>query len=691
LVVGAVVHTKALNVTNYMEVSRFRGTLAKDVFVDGKVLEVVYGRSKGGRTKTGMKVAWSWLNTTKVKLLAKASIRAGPAPPLEPIGSHHEGSPVTQASQAGPTSPPLLTPCPAGPHIPPPVVVPASSPAVTTAHGLTWTAGAVMEPVGRSVATQSWSVRALSGEVIHEEGDSIGPGRSRKPYDYFMAMFPLKQMVLMVRLTSTKLEARGMRPTTGGELLKFIGVTVLATRYEFCARADLWATKARNIYLVTPAFGERTGLPRARFDALWSCLTFSAQSEAGGDSEKSRWQLVDDFVSNINEHRSSRVCPSELICVDESMCKWYGQGGNWIRKGLPMYVAIDRKPENGCEIQNAACGRSGIMLRLSVVTSTEHRQETAAGDNDGQPHGTAVIKNLVAPWAGTTRVVCADSYFASVATAQQLLGMGLRFIGVVKTATRGFPMASMSTAPLGARGEHFSYKHTSADGVTDLMAVVWVDRERRYFIASASSTIPGKPYTRLRWRQGDESAARVTLTVPQPQVAETYYCCCSQIDRHNRCRQDDLQLEDKIVTHDWSMRVNLSLLGMCIVDSLLLYSGARGAAAGHNQNEFYEDLAEQLIETLSRRLECGRVGTRGQRKVRSSRCRFATEWASTSRRHASGARGHRLRMGNIERSVRAGFATSLARRGCALGVGTVSVSRCFAVGRGPVDRALIST
>jgi len=126
-------------------------------------------------------------------------------------------------------------------------MAPASAPAVATAHGLKWTAGAVMEPVGGPVATQSWSVRALSGEVIHEEGDSIGPGRSRKPYDCFMAMFPLKQMVLMVRLTSTKLAARGMRPTTGGELLNFIGVTVLATRYEFCARADLWATKSSQI------------------------------------------------------------------------------------------------------------------------------------------------------------------------------------------------------------------------------------------------------------------------------------------------------------------------------------------------------------------------------------------------------------------------------------------------------------
>jgi len=62
-----------------------------------------------------------------------------------------------------------------------------------------------------------------------------------------------------------------------------------------------------------------------------------------------------------------------------------------------MYVAIDRKPENGCEIQNAACGRSGLMLQLSIVTTAEHRQQTATGDDDGLPHGTAVLKKLVAP------------------------------------------------------------------------------------------------------------------------------------------------------------------------------------------------------------------------------------------------------------------------------------------------------
>eukprot|EP00170_Pyropia_yezoensis_P001789 contig_7652_g1793 len=68
------------------------------------------------------------------------------------------------------------------------------------------------------------------------------------------------------------------------------------------------------------------------------------------------------------------------------------------------------------------------------------------------------------------------------------------------------------------------------------------------------------------------------------------------IDRHNRCRQDDLRLEHKLVTYDWSMRVNLSLLGICVVDAWLLYSGARGAAAALAQSQFYEDLAAQLID-----------------------------------------------------------------------------------------------
>ena len=49
------------------------------------------------------------------------------------------------------------------------------------------------------------------------------------------------------------------------------------------------------------------------------------------------------------------------------MIRWYGIGGSWIKRGLLHYVAIARKPESGCGIQNVCCGESGIMLRLQIV------------------------------------------------------------------------------------------------------------------------------------------------------------------------------------------------------------------------------------------------------------------------------------------------------------------------------------
>jgi len=110
------------------------------------------------------------------------------------------------------------------------------------------------------------------------------------------------------------------------------------------------------------------------------------------------------------------------------------------------------------------------MLRLSIVTTAEHRQGAATTDDGDLPHGTIVLKHLVVPWAGTKRIVCADSYFASVTAALQLLGMGLCFIGVVKTATPGYPMGALSVIPVEARGQHVAYTHSTADGVTDWMA-----------------------------------------------------------------------------------------------------------------------------------------------------------------------------------------------------------------------------
>ena len=68
------------------------------------------------------------------------------------------------------------------------------------------------------------------------------------------------------------------------------------------------------------------------------------------------------------------------------------------------------------------------------------------------------------------------------------------------------------------------------------------------------------------------------------------------IDRHNRSRQADLPFETTYGTHDWAMRLNLTLLGMVIVDSWLVYAGARGELRRMKQSEFYEQLSLELVD-----------------------------------------------------------------------------------------------
>ena len=250
--------------------------------------------------------------------------------------------------------------------------------------------------------------------------------------------------------------------------------------------------------------------------------------------ETFRWQLVDDFVSAINQHRKANFEPSGMICVDESMVRWYGLGGSWISVGLPHYVAMDRKPEDGCEIQSACCTGSGIICQIKLCKS-KSECERAAQAQDNEPAndataahttdngkssksaGTSAVLELTRPWHSTNRIVVADSAFASVNTAVQLNKRRLGFIGVVKTATKRFPMEPLQDTVLPSRGQYTGMA-TSVDNAT-LMAYVWSDRDRRYFIATAGSMVQGQLYQRIRWTRSatrKASALPSALSSPSP-------------------------------------------------------------------------------------------------------------------------------------------------------------------------------
>ena len=116
---------------------------------------------------------------------------------------------------------------------------------------------------------------------------------------------------------------------------------------------------------------------------------------------------------------------------------------------LPMYVAIECKTDNGCKIQYYACGISKIIIRLKIVKKcTEEAIYSISEDDNRKLHGTNVLLRLILTWANSDSVVCEDSYFSSVGTIEMLKRISLQFIGLVRTATKRFPMEHLSEIEL---------------------------------------------------------------------------------------------------------------------------------------------------------------------------------------------------------------------------------------------------
>ena len=90
----------------------------------------------------------------------------------------------------------------------------------------------------------------------------------------------------------------------------------------------------------------------------------------------------------------------------------------------------------------------------------------------------------------------------------------------------------------------------------------------------------GRLYTRTRWRQEgsdpNEETDMVELTITQKIKYDFYCSACGQIDGHNRCRQESLDTEKKLVTKDWSKRFNISVFAMNVVDVWFEYQGITG-------------------------------------------------------------------------------------------------------------------
>jgi len=187
--------------------------------------------------------------------------------------------------------------------------------------------------------------------------------------------------------------------------------------------------------------------------------------------------LINNFVANINKYRQRTFVPGGHLEADETVARWYGKGGAFVDAGLPMYLALEHKPDNGGEIQNLADVASGIMLHLKVVKSANEEKAIAAAAADKAGKGTQVLLELTEPWHHSGRLVNANAYFALVEVALAMKEKGLTFIGNVNQRSRRFSMEFLGNTTHPRRGSRVVLASIDEEtGETELVAISWVNR-----------------------------------------------------------------------------------------------------------------------------------------------------------------------------------------------------------------------
>ena len=120
----------------------------------------------------------------------------------------------------------------------------------------------------------------------------------------------------------------------------------------------------------------------------------------------------------------------------------------------------------------------------------------------------------------------------------------MQFIGVVKTATKQFPMVYLSSMELQDRGERCGLISTDENGKPYLLP---------FYVNGLGATLQQEAYCKkdlltferdgigkLMKTRSKQIWRWVKFGVPQPKAAEYYYICCAKIDQCNRNWQDTM-------------------------------------------------------------------------------------------------------------------------------------------------------
>ena len=207
---------------------------------------------------------------------------------------------------------------------------------VSVNHGREWFEGPTEVDVNGPVPFKFWKMIDQSTGKEFVPGCDSGVKKKYSAIDYFLACFPKDQLKAMHDLTNEKLHRDSKKKVTYGELLKWMGITILITRFEFGDRSSLWETTTKYKYITPAALGEKTGMSRDRYDELHRYIVWSYQpqvSSTGGVFAKTSWtdsmntEEPTLLLQAVSASMSPLVAGTDLVDIGStwvfhSMCPW---------------------------------------------------------------------------------------------------------------------------------------------------------------------------------------------------------------------------------------------------------------------------------------------------------------------------------------------------------------------------------
>ena len=370
--------------------------------------------------------------------------------------------------------------------------------------------------------------------------------------DLIFAFLPInfiKREILPAINIYGKNESINFKEVTLTDFIHFLALMYSMEVYQLPIRRMYWEDKDNGLFKGLD-YGRYMKL--YRFEQIIRCLQFSGNPD--------RNEQILDFINACNDTCQRTIIPGDYLCVDESMIKSF-------HRNLLGKMKIKRKPRPiGNELKTCCDCRSKIVINMELYEGVQRMREKEGVQELGAT--TATTLRLTEPWRGSGRVVVADSWFGSIKTAVQLVNtQGLHFIGIVKTAHKGYPRQMLREKKIN-RGEW-----NSVSGVVDgvkLLAVHFVDLQVKEFVSTCSISLPGP--SRKTKHHG---------LIPRPQVAYEYLQNAAGIDIHNHVRTGSKGLEDAWLTKDPCCRQFAGVLGFMFSNAFLAHLHFNGTKVLH--------------------------------------------------------------------------------------------------------------